>query len=73
MIRFILRVYIVILLIRFIADLLPQFREHPWVMEMKKFTDFSTQPLKRFMPPDLPVDVTPIILAALIEIFIRIF
>jgi uncharacterized protein YggT (Ycf19 family) len=73
MIRILLRIYIVLLVLSFLVDLLPQFKEHPWVGQLKKITDAVTRPIKRFLPPDLPLDFSPLIAAFLIEIFIRIF
>jgi uncharacterized protein YggT (Ycf19 family) len=73
MIRFFLRVYIAVLVITFIVDMLPQFRDYPWVAQLKRFTGPVTEPVKKFLPPDLPIDLSPLLVGLGIEIFIRIF
>jgi YggT family protein len=67
MIRFIISLYIWLLIIDVVLSYLPQFRHQPWVKNIKKVADFSCAPIRKIMPPDLPFDFSPMVVIILLN------
>lgn len=68
MIRALLNLYILILVVDTILSYLPQFRNTPWGLKIKKVADFSLAPIRKVLPPDLPFDISPIIVILLVKL-----
>ena len=68
MIRLALKIYIIVLIADAVLSFFPQFRHNPWAKNIKKAVDFSCKPIRKFMPPDLPFDISPMIVIILIQL-----
>jgi len=62
MIRALINLYMILIIIDTILSYLPQFRAQQWAMYIKKAADFTLNPVRKYMPKDLPVDVSPVVL-----------
>lgn len=73
MIRAILNVYILILVVDVILSYLPQFKNHPAAMNIRKVADFTCKPIRKLLkqafPQDFPFDFSPFVVILLIKIF----
>ncbi len=61
MIRALINLYILILIADVILSYLPQYRSTVWGQKIKKMADFTLSPIRRYLPPDLPFDISPLI------------
>ncbi len=68
MIRFIINIYIVIVLADAILSYLPQFQDQNWAKSIRKIADYSTKPIRKILPADLPVDFSPLIVIFLLNL-----
>lgn len=68
MIRFIINIYIFIVIADAILSYLPQFQNENWAKSIKKFADYTTKPIRKLLPPDLPVDLSPLLVIFLLNL-----
>ena len=72
MIRSILNVYILVLVLDVILSYLPQFKNYPAAIYIKKGSDFTCKPvrnlLRQMVPQDFPFDFSPFIVILIIKI-----
>lgn len=61
MIRFLINIYIFIIIADAILSYLPQFRDQEAVKFIKKLADYSLEPVRKLLPKDIPIDASPII------------
>lgn len=73
MIRALINVYIVILIIDAILSYLPQFRHHPLVVWIHKAADFTCKPIRQVLPPNLPLDISPLIVILLLKLVVALW
>jgi uncharacterized protein YggT (Ycf19 family) len=69
MIRFLINVYIFILIFESIISFLPQYNKHLWVLRLRQIANFGLNPIRRLMPREAPVDFSPLILIAGLKLF----
>ena len=60
MIRFIIDLYILIVIADTVLSYLPQYRHKPWAQKISQFAGFSLNPVRRLIPGNLPFDISPI-------------
>ena len=68
MIRLLLNLYILVVVGDTILSYMPKYRETEWGMKIKKVSDFSLNPIRKVLPPDLKIDISPVILILLVKI-----
>jgi YggT family protein len=68
MIRFIIRIYIYAIILDAVLTYFPQFRNQPWAKTLRQIADFTEKPIRKFLPPDLPFDVAPLIVIFLLNL-----
>jgi len=68
LIRAILNLYILVIIIDTILSYLPQYKNHPFALNIQKAANFSLKPVKKILPPDMPFDISPIIVILLIKL-----
>ncbi|MBK23343.1 MAG: hypothetical protein CME70_04995 [Halobacteriovorax sp.] len=72
MIRSILNIYILVLVADVILSYLPQFRNYPAVLYIKKASDFTCKPIRKLLrqlvPQDFPFDFSPFLVILSIKI-----
>ncbi len=77
MIRFIIDLYILIVVVDAVLSFLPQLRHERWVLLVKQVAGYSTNPIRRilhrFMPNALPFDISPLIVILGLKLFVALF
>ena len=73
MIRFIIRLYIVLLIADVVLSFFPQTLKFSWRIKLKKICDYTCEPIRRILPNHLPFDFSPMIVIFLCSIFIELF
>jgi len=68
MIRLVLNLYVYILIADAILSYFPNIRHQEWVRFIKRLADFTLNPIRRYLPQDLPFDVSPIIVIILLQL-----
>jgi len=68
MIRFIINFYIVIIIIDAILSYFPQFKDESWAKMIKKAADYTTKPVRKLLPADLPFDLSPLIVIFILNL-----
>jgi YggT family protein len=68
MIRFIIDIYILVLIGDAILSYIPSLQFHPLRKQVKRAADLSEAPVRKLLPPDLPFDPSPIIVIIILNI-----
>ena len=68
MIRFLLQGYLVLLFVDAILSYIPAVRHQPWRKVIQKIADFSLAPIRKVVPHDLPVDISPLIVFVIVQL-----
>jgi YggT family protein len=61
MIRFVINIYIYLVILDAIMSYFPQFQNQQWAKSLKQVADFSLKPIRKLLPKDLPMDFSPLI------------
>lgn len=77
MIRFIIDLYILIIVVDAVLSFLPQLRRETWVLYIRQISGYSLNPvrkvLQRYMPDALPFDISPLIVILILKLFVALF
>lgn len=73
MIRALLYIYMLLLLVDFFVSLFPQLQIQPWVKSLRQWTSPSSLFVRRFIPMELPVDFSPLLVIALLLLVIKLW
>lgn len=73
MIRALINLYILLLIVDVILSYLPQFRHHPMVQWIRKAADFTCKPIRKVLPPNLPLDISPLIVILLLKLAVALW
>lgn len=73
MIRFIIRVYMFVIFLDVILSYIPQLRFHPVRKKINQLAEYTCAPIRKFLPPSLPFDLSPMIVIFLLVMFIELF
>ena len=73
MIRFIIKLYIFILIADVVLSYFPQVRNNEVVKYIRKAADFTERPIRKLLPPDLPFDFSPLIVILLLNLLMALW
>jgi YggT family protein len=73
MIRMIINLYILVIILDVILSYLPQFRSQQWALMIKKAANFTCRPIRQFLPPDMPFDISPMIVIILLNLLVALW
>lgn len=73
MIRFVINIYIYVLIADVVLSYLPQFSKQPWAIYIKKAAEFTCGPIRKRMPKDLPFDLSPLVVILILNLFVLLF
>lgn len=68
MIRFLIYLYIYVLIVDALLSYFPQYQNKPWSRTIKKLANYTLEPVRKILPSDLPFDVSPIIVIILLNL-----
>ena len=68
MIRFLINLYIYIIIADVILSFIPQYADEPWAKFITKMANYTLGPIRKILPKDLPFDLSPIIVIVLLQI-----
>lgn len=73
MIRLIIRLYTIFLMVDAILSFFPELNKYVWRNKLRKICDYSCAPVRKVLPPGLPIDFSPMIVIFLLYVFVEIF
>ena len=77
MIRFVIDLYILIIVIDAVLSFLPQLRQEVWVLYVRQIAGYTVNPVRkiigRYMPDSLPFDISPLIVILGLKLFVALF
>lgn len=73
MIRFLLNIYILVIVADAVLSYMPQYRNHEYVVFIRKLANYSLNPVRKFLPAELPFDISPVVVIILIRLVIELF
>lgn len=76
MIRFLIDIYILILVVDAVISFLPQFRHERWALITRQIASYTLDPVRRVLRrtvPDLPFDISPLIVIIALKLFVALF
>ncbi len=68
MIRFVIEVYVFLIIVDAILSYIPSLRHNEIVRSLRKVTDLTQKPIRNALPHDLPFDPSPIIVILLLNL-----
>lgn len=68
MIRALIDLYCFILIIDWILSYLPQFSHHPVVKKIAQIANYTLNPVRRYLPKELPLDISPLIVILVLKL-----
>lgn len=71
MIHWILQLFIYLIIIDIILSYIPQAREQEWARKLHQIVDYPQKPIREMLP-EMPIDVSPMIVIILIQILMYI-
>lgn len=73
MIRFIIKIYIFVLIADMVLSYFPQLRHNVVVQYIRKAADFTEAPVRKLLPNDLPFDFSPLVVILLLNLFMALW
>ena len=67
-IRTVLQLYIYVVIFDAIFSFFPDLQKHNWRRQVKRISDYSCDPIRKILPPNLPFDFSPILVILLINL-----
>jgi YggT family protein len=68
MIRLLLNAYLLIIVADSILSYFPDYHREPWAKFIKKMADYTLAPIRKILPSEIPVDISPIIVFIIIQL-----
>jgi YggT family protein len=72
LINFFLQTYIFILIADTIFSYLPEWHYRAPVRFIKKLADFSLAPIRKKLPQEIPIDISPLIAISVIQVLLSV-
>ncbi len=73
MIRSLIELYIFVIIIDTILSYLPQFKKTLWAQKIRQVCGYTTEPIRRYLPEDLPFDISPLVVIVALKIVVAIW
>ncbi|HLE09753.1 MAG: hypothetical protein A2504_14645 [Bdellovibrionales bacterium RIFOXYD12_FULL_39_22] len=73
MIRVILNIYIALLIVDAVLSYMPELRKANWAVKVKQAADVTLNPVRKILPQDLPLDISPFIVVLAIELIMALW
>ena len=73
MIRFLINLYIYIIIADSLLSYVPQYQEQEWAKAIKRFANYSLKPVRDILPKDLPMDFSPLVVIILLQILMSLW
>ena len=77
MIRFVIDLYILLIIVDTVLSYLPQFRVERWAVFIRQVSGYSLNPVRKMIdrtfPNQLPFDLSPLVVILLLKLFIALF
>ncbi|MBC7537802.1 MAG: YggT family protein [Bacteriovorax sp.] len=67
-IQTLLKLYIYALIFDAILSFFPELQKHKWRRQLKRICDYSCDPIRKYLPPSLPFDFSPILVIFIIQL-----
>jgi YggT family protein len=67
-IRTLLQLYIYALIFDAILSFFPETQKYRWRLQLKKICDYTCNPIRKVLPPNLPFDFSPILVILIINL-----
>ena len=68
MIRFVIKLYIFIIIADVVISYMPQYHKQQWAVWIKKMANLSLSPVRKILPADLPFDLSPLIVIIILQL-----
>jgi len=72
-IRLLINIYIWVIFADVILSYIPNLQYHPARQFVKKLSDITCLPIRKFLPGNLPFDVSPLVVVLLLKLFEALF
>ena len=67
-IRPLLNLILILLIVDAILSYIPQVRQQGWAQKLKQGADIILNPIRKFLPKDWPVDVSPLVVIIIVKL-----
>lgn len=68
MIRFLIRLYIYLIIVDAVLSFFPSVRHYHWAKMVRRVANYVLDPVRKILPKDLPFDISPIIVIFLLNL-----
>lgn len=73
LIRFIIYLYIWVIIGDVVLSYLPQFKNTKWARKIRDLADISCKPIRGLMPKDVPFDFSPLVVIMALQLLVVLF
>lgn len=73
MIRDLIKIYSIIIMLDAILSFFPEMNKYSWRKYLKKWSDFTCEPVRKRLPPGLPFDFSSMVVIFSLYFFTKIF
>ncbi len=71
--RYLIELYLIVIIVDSILGYFPQYRGKTWALKIKQAADFSLNPVRKVLPPDLPFDFSPLVVILGLNLLMLLF
>lgn len=68
MIRFIIKLYIYLIILDAILSFFPSIQYYNWVKAIKKIANYTLNPIRKILPKEIPFDISPIVMIFILNL-----
>ena len=68
MIRVLLNAYILLIILDAILSYVPTLQTHNWVLIIRRIVNYSLNPIRKYLPPHLPFDISPLVVIGILQL-----
>ena len=73
MIRFLIDIYILLIIVDTIISYIPNLKSHPIILNIRMVTEFTQRPIRKYMPQGLPLDPSPLVVIILLKMLVALW
>jgi uncharacterized protein YggT (Ycf19 family) len=72
MIKLAMMIFILLTVADTIISFMPQVRSQVWASNVHRMVEFPQRPIRKILPPDMPIDVSPIVIILLLKLLMAV-
>lgn len=68
MIKVLFVMFIMLTIFDSVVSFIPQYRHQVWAGQIRRIVDIPQRPIRKILPPDMPIDLSPLVVIMLFKL-----